>query len=106
MPRKKPRNRKGAHPSPKIGEEIRIAVKLQLKTFLEDPSATGKQLLMILFYFLMALFMNDFHFNSQNVNFHLLSMLKKEPTFTIGPRSTAFGQKAEGMFLSLLFLNT
>ncbi|KAK3929267.1 3'-5' RNA helicase YTHDC2 [Frankliniella fusca] len=40
MPRKKkPSNLKGQK-SVNIGEEVRIAVKLQLKKFLEDPSAT------------------------------------------------------------------
>lgn len=39
MPRKKPTNRRGQKAG-NIGEEVRIAVKLQLKKFLEDPSAT------------------------------------------------------------------
>ncbi|XP_034254470.1 3'-5' RNA helicase YTHDC2-like [Thrips palmi] len=41
MPRKKPANRRGAASSSiNIGEEVRIAVKLQLKKFLADPAAT------------------------------------------------------------------
>lgn len=48
MPRKKPAKRKGGQTSGNIGEEVRIAVKLQLKKFLADPTVTGKLTFMIL----------------------------------------------------------
>lgn len=59
MPRKKTANRKGGHSSSiNIGEEVRIAVKLQLKKFLADPSATGSVLLSFFFCFILCFLFN------------------------------------------------